>query len=83
MKGWNLIMDGIVVFNLANVGSKSEGLRPFLYQGKGNFQPIWLMDDFSLGGIELIPFDGKKVSVEGEIDENDIFLIKSIKENND
>ena len=74
------MIKGIVVFKLVNVGSKSEGLRPFLYQGNGSFQSIWLTDDFSLEGTDLKPYDGKEVTVEGELEEHGIFLIKSLEE---
>ena len=76
-------MEGIVVFRLVNVGSKSEGLRPFLYQGNGNFQPIWLESDSSLEGNDLKPFDGKEISADGEVEEHGVFLINNIEQKND
>ena len=75
------MMEGIVVFRLVNVGSKSEGVKPFLYQGNGSFQAVWMEDDLSLNGKALQPFDGKAVTVEGKMNEYDIFVIKKIQEN--
>ena len=74
------MINGIVVFKLVNIGSKSEGMRPFLYQGNGIFQPIWMPNDFSLEGNDLKPFDKKEVSIDGIIEEHGIFLIKSFEE---
>ena len=71
---------GIIVFRLINIGSKSEGLRPFLYQGKGDFQAVWMAEDQSLEGRALQRFDGKAVALQGEMGENDLFLIRELKE---
>ena len=73
--------EGIIVFKKINVGSKSEGLRPFLYLGKGSFLEVWKKDDNSLYGTALMPFDGKSVVVKGENDEfSGIFVINEITE---
>ena len=72
--------EGIIVFRLVNVGSKSEGLRPFIYKGMGSFLEVWKEDDCSLCGDSLIPFDGKSVVVEGYDDDSGIFVIESITE---
>lgn len=72
---------GTIIFQFANIGSKSEGLRPFLYEGKGSFLKVWKDGDCSLMGEDLMPYDGKRVSIEGEIDEDyGIFLIENIQE---
>lgn len=72
---------GTIVFQLKNIGSKSEGLTPFLYEGKGSFLKVWKDGDCSLFGEGLIPYDGKRVAIGGEIDEDyDIFLIENIQE---
>lgn len=74
------MMEGIVVFKLVNIRSKSEGIKPFLYQGLGSFQAIWMADDLSLDGKLLQPFDGKTVTVEGKMNEYDIFVVEKIQE---
>ena len=71
-------MKGIVVFMLSNVGSKSEGVFPFLYLKNGEFLRIWLYDDYSVFGDKLKEFDAKYVSIEGETNENGTFVISSI-----
>lgn len=72
---------GTIVFQLKNIGSKSEGLSPFLYEGKGSFLKVWKDGDCSLIGEDLMPYDGKRVVIEGEIDEDyGIFLIENIQE---
>lgn len=75
------MLEGLIIFKLINVGSKSEGLRPFLYGGKGKFLEVTKADDYTLGCDSLLPFDGKRVTIDGELDENvDIFVINTISE---
>ena len=72
---------GTIVFQLINIGSKSEGLHPFLYEGKGAFLKVWLEEDCSFEGDALKPYDGKSVIIEGALDEEiDIFIIENIQE---
>ena len=73
-------MEGIVVFRLTGMGTRSEGIRPFLYLGNAIFQKIWLQGDTSFNGIALMTYDSKHVVVEGETNEYDIFTIKTIEE---
>lgn len=73
-------MKGIVVFQLANKKSKSEGVFPYLYIGDGDFLKIRLENDRSFDGAGLKPYDSKTVVVEGELNENNVFMISSIKE---
>lgn len=73
---------GTIVFQLINIGSKSEGLHPFLYRGKGEFLKVWREDDCSFEGNSLMPYDGKNVIIEGALDEEiGIFIIENIREN--
>jgi hypothetical protein len=73
---------GTIVFQLINIGSKSEGLHPFLYRGKGDFLKVWREDDYSFEGDSLMPYDGKNVIIEGTLDEDiGIFIIENIREN--
>ena len=78
------MIEGIIVFQLTNIGSKSEGLRPFLYTGNAQYMQVWKDGDISFIGSDLLPFDSKRVVVGGEMNEYDIFCISSIniKENN-
>ena len=70
---------GIVCFMLANVGSKSEGMRPFLYLGNGEYKQVWMDGDESMNGEALLEFDSKTVLAQGEEDSNGIFCIRDIK----
>jgi hypothetical protein len=74
------MIKGTILFVLINVGSKSEGQHPFLYEGNGVFRKVWLDGDISFAGDKLREYDGKYVSLSGEADENDVFIIKSIEE---
>lgn len=74
------MIKGTILFVLINVGSKSEGQHPFLYEGNGVFRKVWLDGDISFTGDKLREYDGKYVSLSGEADENDVFIIKSIEE---
>lgn len=72
---------GTIVFQFINTGSKSEGLHPFLYEGKGEFLKVWHEEDCSFEGDLLKPYDGKSVIIEGALDEEvDIFIIENIQE---
>ncbi len=69
---------GTIVFMLTNIGSKSEGIKPFLYIGKGKFLEIWMSGDESMSGDMLIPYDGQQIAVHGEVNDYDIFIIETI-----
>lgn len=72
-------MKGTVVFRPSNVGSKSQGVFPFLYLGNANFVRIWKTDDISFEGNLLKPFDGKYVELQGAFDEHEVFLAETVK----
>ena len=73
-----MTQQGTIVFMHTNIGSKSEGIMPFLYVGKGKFLEIWMSKDESLSGDMLVPYDGQQITAHGEINEYDIFLIEAI-----
>ena len=75
-----MIREGTVVYKLINVGSKSERLTPFLYEGNGQFLKIWMHGDSSLFSDYLKKYDGKHITLLGEINEYDVFLIETIEE---
>lgn len=72
------MLQGIIVYKLTNIGTKSEGLKPFLYSGNGNFHCIWIKGDYSLNGQMLTEYDGKAVALEGEMNEKKVFCITKI-----
>ena len=71
---------GIVIFMLAYAGTMSESIRPFLYQGNGEFLHLWKEGDNPFQNDSLIPYDGKKVRVIGQKNGNDVFCVDSIEE---
>ena len=73
-----MTQQGTIVFMRTNIGSKSEGIKPFLYVGKGKFLEVWMSKDESLAGDMLAPYDGQQITAHGEINEYDIFLIEAI-----
>ena len=74
-------MEGIVIFHLSGIGSRSEHVRPFLYLGNANFQKIWKKGDSSFTGTSLIKYDGERVIITGEVDEEyDTLIIETIEE---
>jgi len=75
------MIEGTIIFKLANVGSKSEGVYPYLVSDSGEIFKIWKKGDISIDATALQPYDGKKVILTGEMSENDIFLINSVEEN--
>ena len=70
--------DGLIVFKYSNMGSKSEGLRPYLYKGLGQFMAVWKEDDYTLSGDGLLPYDGMSVVITGYEGDADIFVIETI-----
>ena len=73
-------MIGTICFMFRNEGSKSEGMNPFLYAGEGEFIPVRMMDENPFENNTLRSFDGKKVFIDGEYNDNEIFMIGEIRE---
>ena len=63
-------MEGIVILLQVNKGSKSEGIYAFLYCGGGKL--VRLSTGNSLDGSDFSAYDGKKVIVTGQLNENDV-----------
>ena len=56
---------GTVVFLLSNIGTKSEGVFPFLYVNQNTKYKLHLRGDDSFEERGLFPYDGKRVKVSG------------------
>ena len=69
---------GTVVFQLSNVGSKSEGVLPYLYENNGVFTRIYANDDDPFSNEKLRQFDGRYVHAEGETNRHGVFCISDI-----
>ena len=74
------MIKGTVVFQLANVGSKSEGVYPFLSLEDGKLVKLALKGDNPFENTALKEFDGKTVAIEGDFNENGKLIATAIEE---
>lgn len=56
---------GTVIFLLSNIGTKSEGVFPFLYVNRDTRYKLHLKGDDTFEEKGLSPYDGKRVKVSG------------------
>lgn len=56
---------GTVVFLLSNIGTKSEGVFPFLYVNRNTMYKLHLRGDDSFEERGFRPYDGMRVKVSG------------------
>jgi len=55
---------GVVVFLRSDIGSKSESMKPYLYQGRDiPLLPIRMKNDNPFENSSLVKFDGRRVIV--------------------
>ena len=73
-------MKGIMIFKQAKMGSKSEGIYPYLYMGKAEFTKVYFKGDNPFENATLWKYDGKKVVLEGELNENKLFVATAVSE---
>ena len=74
------MIKGKVIFQMANVGSKSEGCYPFLRLEDGKLVRLMLEGDNPFENSGLRVYDGKDVALEGEFNENGRFIAVKIEE---
>ena len=74
------MIKGTVIFQTANVGSKSEGNHPFLRLEDGSMVKLGLVGDNPFMHNLLRPYDLKNVVLEGDYNENGKFIATSIAE---
>ncbi len=72
------MIKGTVIFQMANIGSKSEGCYPFLRLEDGTLLKIAMAGDNPFENTALRPYDQKTVVLEGEKNENGKFIATSI-----
>lgn len=58
-------MNGTIIFQDVNIGSKSECRKPFLYVSQDDVVPLFMKNSNPFENNELKEFDGKQVSVTG------------------
>lgn len=70
---------GTVVFLKANSGSKSECVLPHLYAGKDTpLLQLFMEKDNPFENKALIPYDGARVKVIGNVGRSNDFIISKI-----
>ena len=74
------MIKGTVIFQMANIGSKSEGNHPFLRLEDGKMVKLALVGDNPFMHTTLKAYDLKKVVLEGDYNENGKFIATSIAE---
>ena len=74
------MIKGTVIFQMANVGSKSEGNHPFLRLEDGNLVKLALVGDNPFMHTMLRAYENKNVVLEGDYNENGKFIATSIAE---
>lgn len=72
------MLKGVIVLKEVNINSKSEGLHPFLYVGKGEYIKIRLEGDNPFENNALLEYDGMRVLAEGEYNDNKTFIASSV-----
>lgn len=72
------MLKGTIAFKLAEIGSKSEGTYPFLELENGDSVRIRMTDDNPFENSALREYEGMTVEVEGEYNENKIFIAKAV-----
>lgn len=59
------VLRGVIMFMPSNVGSKSEGIFPFLYVNHNQIIPIHFFKDNPFTNDSLREYDGKYVEIKG------------------
>ena len=75
-----MILTGTIVFIKTNVGSKSEGSKPFLQQSDGKLLAVWKPGDPPFGKNTFCAFEGKTVRIEGHADPDNLFIVNTVAE---
>lgn len=70
--------EGVIIFKTANVGSKSEMLAPYLYTGEGKFERVKMLGENPFMRTSLYDYDGMRVKLNGEYNDDGVFMIESV-----
>jgi hypothetical protein len=77
------MIKGTVIFEIANKGSKSEGIYPFLRLEDGKNVRLAYLGDNPFENPTLKAYESKLVELEGEFNENGKFIAAEIREAED
>ena len=72
------MIEGVIIFKQANVGSKSETLAPYLYMGAGKFERVKMLGENPFVKSKLHDFDGKHVCLTGSYNDDGVFMVEGI-----
>ena len=72
------MIEGVIIFKQANVGSKSETLAPYLYTGNGKFECIKMLGENPFIKSKLNDYDGVKVKLMGEYNDDGVLMVESV-----
>lgn len=70
-------LEGTIVFQKNNIGTKSESVQPFLYVNQNQVIHLFMQNSNPFENNQLKEFDGKSVFVKGKI-HNGTFVVESI-----
>lgn len=79
-KNVEVTLNGTVIFELTNVGNKSEAIKPFLYKNRDAKIQIFKKGDNPFENHELDAYDGKTVELLGSLGRGNVFNITAINE---
>ena len=80
-----MVKEGIIIFLKQNIGSKSEGVYPFLYVSFNEIIRVYKIDDNPLSNESFFSFDAKTVRLKGTLKDSyfEVAQIVLLNENND
>lgn len=78
MENTKEVFKGTIIFLPDKVGSKSEGVYPFLYVNRDSYFKVLLKDDNPFENKGLVPFDGKIVEIVGAMGRR-TFIVETVR----
>lgn len=72
------MLEGVVIFKMANIGSKSEMLASYLYMGEGKFERVKMLGENPFMPSKLKEFDGLRVKAYGEYNDDEVYMIERL-----
>lgn len=78
-----MIIKGTLLFQKANLGSKSEGIYPFIVTEDGERFRVTLVGDNPFENSILKTYESKKVILDGDFNENGKLIATKIEDDQD
>ena len=73
------VLEGTIVYKVDDIGSKSEGVKPFLYINKSSWVKLYREGDNPFENKGFDEYDGMAVVVKGNTGKNGVFVVDDIK----